>query len=201
MTDSGRTDEGDGSEADDEPLPQAVVEQAQRLTRLARDAVDDAEATAYRDRRETVLADHGYTARVRDDDPSDVLVLHPDEWLADGLVDLDRIEDVDRGIERPLGGPSVQGDWEAVHEHNRAVADRVRAEHSAVHGENAEAFAAFMSNHHARPVADATAAQREEFLTEYFPRNAWPSDRQRAVVERSVELAVETAADLNAGPE
>ena len=64
-----------------------------------------------------------------------------------------------------------------------AVAERV----GAVHAANARAFADFMGNHYARRVETATAAELREFLTEYYPRNAWPSDEQRDAVERSLE--------------
>ena len=37
-------------------------------------------------------------------------------------------------------------------------------------------------------VETATPAERAEFLEEYFPRNVWPTDDQRAVVERSLGL-------------
>jgi hypothetical protein len=36
---------------------------------------------------------------------------------------------------------------------------------------------------------------REEFLSEYFPRNAWPSADQQAVVEASLELVTEAAVE------
>jgi hypothetical protein len=40
----------------------------------------------------------------------------------------------------------------------------------------------------------ATEAEREEFLEEFFPRNAWPTDEQRAAVEASLD-AVDDVAD------
>jgi len=107
-----------------------------------------------------------------------------------------RVEDVDRGIERPLSGPGEADDWQTVDEHNSEIVDRVEAEHGEVHGRNAAAFAEFMSNHYARAIESATDEEKEEFLTEYFPRNAWPTDDQQAVVEQSVRLAIETGESI-----
>jgi hypothetical protein len=147
------------------------------------------EAVVHRERRAELLAEHGYTARVREDTDRDVLVLYPTEWTdEDGLVDVTVVEDVDRGFEVPLSGPGDDADWAAVEAHNRAAAELVAAEHGAVHGENAHAFADFMGNHYAKPVERATYGEVEEFLYDYFPRNAWPTDEQRAVVAESVEL-------------
>jgi hypothetical protein len=197
MTEANTDPADDGPSEESDPLPADVVEEAERLTRLARDAVDESEAAAYRDRRASLLADHDYRARVRDDDSRDVLVLHPDEWLDDGLVQVDQIEDLDRGIERPLSGPGEADDWATVDEHNQAVVERVQSEHGEVHGENAAAFAQFMSNHYARAVESVTDAEKEEFLTEYFPRNAWPSDEQRDVVDESLRLAIAAGETLS----
>lgn len=198
--DGDRTTGADGDD-DASDVPADVVDEAERLTRLAREAIDDSEAEAYRDRRESLLDEHEYRARVREDDSRDVLVLHPDEWLENGLVQVDRIEDVDRGIERPLSGPGEADDWETVDEHNREIVDRIEAEHDAVHGQNAAAFAEFMSNHYARAIESATDDEIEEFLTEYFPRNAWPTDDQRAEVEQSVQLAIEIGESLTGSAE
>lgn len=198
MPDSERSDGGepvDGNDesSDEDELPPELVDRAERLTRLARDAVDDAEADAYREERASLLADHDFTARVREDDPGATLVLHPDEWTEDGTIRTDRIEDVDRAVEVSLSGPGDPDEWESVDEHNRDVAARVREARGEVHGDNAEAFADFMGNHYARPVESATDDEVEEFLTEYFPRNAWPSEAQRAVVEDSLDLVFEIA--------
>lgn len=176
-------------------IPDDVLEEAERLTRLAREAVDDAEREAYRKRREELVAEYGYTSRVRQERDGDVLVCHPDDWVADGSVDPERIEDLDRAEEVPLSGDGGPGEFEEVDEHNRDLVAAVREEHGDVHGDNAEAFADFMGNHHARRVEDATAAELGEFLDEYFPRNAWPSDRQRAVVGQSLELLFEAAGE------
>jgi len=178
--------------ADDE-LPDETAERAERLTRLAREAVDDAEAEAYRAERADLLAEHGFTSRVREGDDGETLVLHPVEWTDGGAIRTDRIEDTSRAVEVSLTGPGDPDDWNAVADRNREVAARVREAHGEVHGDNAVAFADFMSNHYARPIESATHAEVNEFLAEYFPRNAWPSEKQQTVVGESVELAFEAA--------
>lgn len=175
----------------DSPLPESVVEEAERLTRLARDAVDPNEATAYRERRGTLLAEHGYTARLRSEDRGEVLVLHPAAWVEDGVVRVERVEDVSRAVEVPLDGTGDPDEWDEVEAHNRALAEAVEAEHGPVHGANAHAFADFMGNHYARPIERATERQVREFLAEYFPRNAWPTDDQRDAIETSLSLLFE----------
>lgn len=187
--------EGDDARGDEQAseLPEAVADEAERLTRLAREAVDDAEAGAYRTDRAARLDEHGFTARVRESD--DTLVLHPEEWLEDGVVRVDRIEDTGRAVERSLSGPGDPDDWDAVEAHNAAVVDRVGEEHGEPHRANARAFADFMGNHYAKHVEDATADEVAEFLEEYFPRNAWPSKKQRDAVETSLRLVFETVGD------
>jgi hypothetical protein len=177
-----------GSNQERNTLPEDVLEEAERLTRLAREAGDDAERETYRQRREELVAEHGYTARVRQDSDGDVLVCHPDDWVVDGSVDPERIEDLDRAEEQPLSGTGKRGEFEEVDDHNRELVAAVREEHGDVHGDNAAAFADFVGNHHAKRVENATAGELGEFLDEYFPRNAWPSDRQKAVVGQSLEL-------------
>ena len=159
-----------------------------------REAVDDNERVAYREERDGLLAEHGYVPRVREDDPGETLVLYPDEWVEEGVVRIDRIEDTGRAVERSLSGVGSD-DWEAVEAHNRAVAEQVRAEHGEVHGANAHAFADFMSNHYAKRVEAATSDEREEFREEYLPRNAWPTGAQREAVERSLRLVEKVAVE------
>jgi hypothetical protein len=166
-------------------LPREAVAAAERLTRLARRAVDDAEAAAYERDREERLAEHGFTARIRESD--DTLVLHPTEWLDGDTARMDRIEDTDRAVELSLSGSGDPESWDEVETHNAAVVERVAERAGEVHAANARAFADFMGNHYARQVETATAAELAEFLTEYFPRNAWPSDEQRDAVEQSLE--------------
>ncbi|WP_277554271.1 DUF7108 family protein [Halobaculum limi] len=175
----------------DEEVPRDTVEAAERLTRLAREAVDDAEATAYREDRADRLADHDFTARVREDD--DTLVLYPSEWIEDGTVQIDRIEDTDRAVEVSLSGAADPDDWAAIEEHNATLVETVATDYGEVHRANARAFADFMSNHYAKQMETATADEVREFLSEYFPRNAWPSEEQRDAVEASVRYVFEAA--------
>jgi len=199
-TDGAEGDESRAEDSNDQPLPDDIVAEAERLTRLAREAVDDAAATVYRDERADLLTSHDYVARVREDENGDVLVLHPDEWVDDGLIRPDNVDDVDRGIETPLEGPGTPEEWSAVADHNEAVAEAVARRHGEVHGANATAFAEFMSNHYAKPVESATSDEKEEFRTDYFRRNAWPSDEQRAVVEESLDLIEMVASELSDTP-
>lgn len=182
---------------DTEDVPADVVDEAERLTRLAREAVDEAEAELYREERASLVSEYDFSVRVRDDDERDVLVMYPDEWVDDGVVQMDRVEDVDRGVERPLGGPGDADDWAAVDAHNSEIVDRVRDEYGPVHGENAAAFATFMSNHYARRLETASERERSTFFEEYYPRNAWPSDEQRTVVEESVAITIEVGESLS----
>ncbi|WP_267642536.1 DUF7108 family protein [Haloarchaeobius amylolyticus] len=184
----------DTEEPDDQQeLPEDVVEEAERLTRLAREAVDEGAIESYEDRRTDLLADHEFTARVRDDDDGETLVLHPEEWVEDGVIRTDRIEDTDRAVEVSLSGPGDAEEWENVAEHNDELVAAVAAEHGDVHASNARKFADFMGNHYARPADSATSAELQEFLTEYYPRNAWPTEEEEAVVETSLRLVFETA--------
>jgi len=187
----GRTALSTDADGWDEELPEPTVDAAERLTRLAREAVDPAEADAYRDDRAKTLAEHDFTARVREED--DTLVLHPDEWLADGTVRVDRIEDTDRAVEVALSGAGDPDDWQEIETHNAALVEAVAAEHGEPHRSNARAFADFMGNHYARPMDSASADEVREFLEEYFPRNAWPSEEQRDAVKASVRYVFEAA--------
>lgn len=174
-------------------LPDDVVEEAERLTRLAREAVDDNAADAYRTRRDELLADHDHVARYRDTDQT--LVCYPEDWLDDdGRVDTEAIEDTERAAEVSLAGRGDQGDYESAAEHNANLAQTVREEHGDVHGDTADAFATFMSNHYARPMETASETERAEFREEYFPRNAWPTDEQLAQVEETLDIVEDLAA-------
>lgn len=199
-TDSERTDESATRAAREragvvEPaegdLPEAVLEETRRLTRLARRASDDSEAAAYRGDRAERLAEYDFVSRLRGAD--DTLVLYPAEWVEDGTVQTDRIEDTDRAHELTLSGAGDPAEWERVEAYNAGVVDRVDERHGQPHRRNARAFADFVGNHYAKRVDAATAPEVEEFLTEYYPRNAWPSERQRAVVRDSVEYVFEAA--------
>jgi len=195
-TPTGDAEGDDGDDAERIPdVPADAVDEAERLTRHARDAVDDAAAAAYREERDALVGEHDYTPRVREED--DTLVLYPDEWVEDGTVRLDRVEETERAVEVSLSGPGEPDRFEAVAEHNAAVVDRVAEAHGEAHAANARAFATFMNNYYVREVESASPDEREEFLTEYYPRNAWPTDRQRAVVAETLELVEECAADVS----
>ena len=179
----------------DDTLPGEVVDEAERLTRLARETVVDAEAEAYLGGRADLLVEHGYTARIREDETGDVLVLHPDSWVEGDTIRTDRIEDVDRGIEVPLSGPGVGDDWAEIDSYNRTIVENVREAHGDTHAATVAALADFAGNHYAKPLTELTAEELAEFVDDYFRRNAWPTDEQRAVVEKSVELAFDAGGE------
>lgn len=193
-------DEESGAGDDDRvpDVPVEVVDEAERLTRLARRAEDDAAAAFYRERRDELVSDHDYVPRLREDD--DTLVLYPDEWMADGTVQLDRIETTDRAVEVSLSGPGDADRYEEIAAYNEAVADAVADAHADAHADTARTFAAFMSNHYVRAVDDAPPEVREEFREEFLPRNGWPTDEQLAVVEESLAVIEAVAAEVD-GPE
>jgi len=191
------SDAAEGASDDDDRVPDVpvgVVDEAERLTRLARRTEDDAAAAFYRERRDDLVAGHDYVPRLREDD--DTLVLYPDEWMEDGTVQLDRIETTDRAVEVSLSGPGDADRYDEIAAYNEAVADA----HGEVHAATARSFAAFMSNHYVRAVDDATPEVREEFREEYLPRNGWPTDEQLAAVEESLTVIETVAADVD-GPE
>lgn len=189
------TDRNEEADENGTELPAEVLEETERLTRLARKAAIEAERDLYRDRREDILTPHDFTARVREETDGDVLVIHPAEWHDGEVIRTDRIEDTSRAIEIRLEGAGDPDDWETVDAENRALVEEIREEHGEVHAENATTFADFMGNHYARPMASATDAELQEFLEDYFVRNAWPSKAQRAVIEESIELVFETAGE------
>ena len=176
-------------------IPEDAVAEAERLTRLARAAEGEestgaagdalADPDAYRERRAEFVGDYGYESRIREED--DTLVLYPEEWLEDGVVQFDRVEETDRAVEILLSGAGNPDQWQKVADHNEALAEAVAEEHGEAHGANARAFTAFVSNHYAKEVERVTEAEIEEFLTEYYPRNAWPSEAEASLVEESVE--------------
>lgn len=174
-------------------LPPGVIDEAVRLSRRARATDDPAEAAAYRSERSDLLAEFGYQARIRTGENRTVLVCYPSDWRADGVVDPDRIDDLDRAVERPLTGPGDPDDWEAIEAHNRAIAEEVADRHGPIHGATAAAFADFMGNHYARRVETAGPRECQEFLEEYLPRNAWPSQEQLARAAASLGLVFEVA--------
>jgi hypothetical protein len=174
-------------------LPDEVLTEARRLTRLARQTGIDDEATEYRRERARLLSEYGYRARVRDEANETVLVLYPSEWMDNGTVDPPSIDDLDRAIELSLNETIDEDRWEEIEAHNTEIALAVEESAGVVHGANATAFATFMGNHYLKRVEEATNTEIREFLTEYFPRNSWPTDEQRAEVERSLRLLFEEA--------
>jgi hypothetical protein len=190
-----RTDDG-GERRDSEVsgLPERVAAEAERLTRRAREAVEEAERAGAVRARDRLLAENGFTARVRREESREVLVLYPAEWVEDGAVQPDRIDDIDRGVERPLSGVGDE-DWETVDTHNRELAAAVGAAHGSAHGENARALADFAGNHYSKRIESLTGAELSLFVEEYYPRNVWPTDDQRAVVEESIQLVFQQAGE------
>ncbi|MGQ4555831.1 DUF7108 family protein [Halobellus sp. GM3] len=176
-----------------EEVPPEVVEEAERLTRLAADAVDPEAEDAYRDYRDDLVGEHDFTARVREDD--DTLVLYPEKWVDGSTVQFDRIEDTDRAVEVSLSGPDHGAEWDDVEAANAAVVEAVENRHGPDHAANVRAFADFMGNHYLKCVAEATRAERAEFLTEYYPRNVWPSKEQESIVAESVDLVTDVVDD------
>ncbi|GAB3674021.1 DUF7108 family protein [Halopiger thermotolerans] len=191
-----KTDTGIGAETESEELPDDVVDEAERLAHLERAAVDENEADAYAERRDDLLADHDFTSRIREDDDA-TLVLHPEEWRDDvaGVIRTDRIDDLSRAVEIPLEGTGDPDDWDAVDEHNRELVAQVRAEHGDVHGDNAAILADFVGNHYAKPIESLTGSELREFRTDYYVRNAWPSEEQRDAIDESIALVYEAAGE------
>jgi hypothetical protein len=191
----------------DEDLPPSVIDEAVRLTRLARraqeqppdgdraDRASGAEPDQYRDERDTLLDSYDYRANVREDDRGATLVCFPAEWLAEDQVDMSAIEDMDRAVERRVEGAGEAGTWEPVSAHNEAIADRVADRYGDPHAATARSFARFMSSHRVRRIGTATGDDILEFVDEFFPRNTWPSDHQQATVMRSLRLTIAVAVE------
>ncbi|MFC6724647.1 rnhA operon protein, partial [Halobium palmae] len=145
-----------------------------------------------------LLDEFGFTARIREGD--DALVLHPAEWVEDGTVRVERIDDTDRAVEVPLSDAGDEDDYDAVAQHNADLVRAVEAEHGPVHAANARAFADYMSNHYVRRMEEATEDELREFLAEYYPRNAWPSAEQKSAVESSLAHLFDAAGTEVPGP-
>ncbi len=171
-----------------------AVERVRELTRRIRAGDDRATSDDLHRRRERLLAAMDAHLHVRDDDPP-VLVLYPDAWVDDGTVHPERIDDRSRAREVPLEPEPASAGWGAVMETNMAVAEAVTERHGPDHGANAVALAEYLSNHHCRLIDDATEAELQTFLREYYPRNVWPTPHQAAIVRTSVERARVVAAD------
>lgn len=148
---------------------------------LARAAVGGGRDASELDRVRDVASDHGFRARLRDDD---VLVLHPDGWLdEDGVLRGD--VDPDEALEVPLGD---SGGAEEARERNDELLDGFERE---VGDEdvwfNVELFAEYCETHHGVAVDEVTARQLEEFVDEYYPRNVWASESAEEKLERSLQ--------------
>jgi len=50
-----------------------------------------------------------------------------------------------------------------------------------------------MGNHYARRVETASEPEVREFREDYYPRNVWADEPQRAALDRSLELVFEVA--------
>ncbi|MFB6198554.1 MAG: rnhA operon protein, partial [Halobacteriaceae archaeon] len=178
-------------ETDD--IPPEDVDKIVRLTKLSLRATDPDEAEAYREHRDSIAEDHEYLVRLRD---GDTVICHPEEWLDDeGKIKMNAIDDTDRAIEREFDTGRADESWERIDSHNKDIARRVFEEYGATHGENAKAFADYMSNHVAKRVEDASSTEIDVFLRDYYPRNAWPSDEQRTLVVKSIRHMLEIAED------
>lgn len=175
-----------------EELPPDV---RQRAVMLGRQLVEREADEEISKRLAELLGPHGFQPHVRSDEDGAVLVCVPAEWTVDGSVDPEAIEDVSRAIELPLTG-AAHAEWEQVAAQNARVAARVAEECDATHAANARAFATFMSNHRARPITHATESDVEEFVQEYYPRNAWPSEAEAAVIGKSVRITRRVAEEL-----
>jgi hypothetical protein len=201
-TDPTEADTDSGNNADDaepgsaesdwtEEIPQDTLAEAKRLTRVLRRTTDPAETATYQQERDRLVEAFGFEVRVRTDD--DTLVCYPAEWLDSGTIQLDQIEDRDRAIEVSLSGPGDPDDWDVIKSYNDSLVARVRTEFGDTHAANARALASFMGNHYAKRMDSATHEEIDEFRTEYYPRNAWPTEDQREALEKSLQL-IETLA-------
>ena len=180
-----------------EQLPHALRTQLRELALEERHATDEDIGQRARERRSELLKRHGYASRIREDEHGAVLVCYPETWMADGELVPAAVEDTDRAVEIPLSGAGDPDDWAELAAHNDAIARSVAERHGRDHGENAMAFATFMNNHRARPIDTAGPDDVREFLAEYYPRNAWPSDQQAKIVEDSIALTRELADDAD----
>lgn len=172
-------------------LSPALREQLRGLAINEIEATESDRQQALRNERNALLEAYDLSGWIRSDDDGAVLVCHPQEWIVDGTVDHEAIESLDDAIEIPLD--ETTADWKQIAATNRSVVEQVHREHGTVHGENAAAFATFMNNHRSKLIEHARAADIEEFLTEYYPRNVWPREAAAQVVKDSVKLTVDLA--------
>lgn len=171
-----------------EELPPNVREEAIAVARRI-GSPDEAE-----DALAPLLAPYQLVPRIRIDGDSAVLVCYPEAWRDEGEIQIEAIDNIDRAIELPLTGAADEA-WAEITARNAHVVEQVAEQYGSPHTANARAFATFMENHRARPIAHANDADIEEFLEEYYPRNVWPRAEEAAVIETSVELACQVARD------
>lgn len=169
-------------------IPEKVLDEVVSLSQKAIQAVDQQEISAYQQRREELLASYDYTCRIRTDNDGEVLVCYPKEWMAGDTINIDEMDDLSQAIERPVFDSPSEGSFSEIEQHNRTIASGIAEAHGPIHGATASAFADFMSNHYTQRIEDATVTEFEEFRTEYFPRNAWPSDMQKCVLDETIRL-------------
>ncbi len=159
------------------------------MTRLAREVVDDAEADAYRTERDEILAEYDYTARIRNDETGDVLVCHPVEWVDDGVIRPERVDDIDRGVEIRLSAPATRTSGQRSR-WNRAVVDAVtvaQVRHTRTRSCSLIQGITTRNRSRRRRRRNSGVSRR------LCPRNAWPTAEQRSVLDQSIRLTVEEA--------
>ena len=162
-----------------------------RIVELSRQIISEVDQTAIKsleERRDRLLEHLPYRVYIRSDTDEPVLVLYPESWIHDGIVDPDRIDSIDEAIERPLSSTVTEDDWADIHRHNMSIAKEVADRFGPVHGANIQALASFLSNHYLTRIEDINSAQLREFRDEYFVRNAWPTVEQKVVLDRSIKI-------------
>lgn len=178
-------------------IPDSVVDKAVSLTHRSRREDD----SSFKDKRDEILSEHNYNARVRDED--DVLVLYPTDWLDENRnVHPEHVESFDKAVEIPLSGSRDDANWEEVEKVNSEVVKTIREKYGDTHGDNAREFADFMGNHRLKKIPNTTEQDKEEFLEHYFQRNVWATDEQESVVEESLQIITDVIKDeYNKGAE
>lgn len=170
-------------EADDRTIERIV-----ELTRAIESIPEGEDRAALIDRRGRLLDAIAMRCHVRHDPTGAVVVLYPASWVVDGTVDVDRIDDIDEAIERPLHDRPDEDAWGEIHEHNMAIARAVERRYGPVHGETIRALGTYLSNHHLCRIDEVTPDQLETFTEDYFERNAWPTGEQLELLGRSIDM-------------
>ncbi|MFB6284114.1 MAG: hypothetical protein ABEK59_09320 [Halobacteria archaeon] len=166
MSDETQTDDEKGN-TDPEWLDDVVD-----LARKAVTGEDELNEDIWRDAEEMAERE-GYSLNYRTDDA--VLVVYPEYWTRDGVVDFDAVEDTDAAYEFPLETKGL--DFPELRKRNSRILDRYRREtEDSDHVYNAEAFVEYLENHHHTTVKAATEEQVKYFLEDYYVRNVWPPE-------------------------